>query len=174
MGEDQRQVLSLAQQRGVDVLAVAVVTITLKGRIIDATLSVRLIDVATEKRLWTGATLSSNQVKIAMARGQDPSSELIESLKEYLEKHLQLEAKPTLDKAKVRERLDKLVKDDGVNPLPMLFELRYYQQRGVLTAKEAEPYYKTLVGLEDAEAMASGTPEQRQRLITRYLPMTAN
>jgi hypothetical protein len=171
VGEDLKEVISLARQQGMDVAAVAVVTISLRGRIVDASLSVRLIDVATEKRLWTSPTLNSNQVKVAMARGQDPASEMLEEMKGYLESKFELIERPALDKEKVKQRLEKLVSDNTESPLPLLLETRFYQRQGAITVKEAEEYYRSLVGLEESAAMASGTEDQRRQIIQRYLPM---
>jgi hypothetical protein len=170
VGGDLKEVLSLARQRGIDVLAVAAVTISLRGRSIDASLTVRLIDVATEQRLWTSPLLNSSRVKLAISRGQDPASEMVAGIKDYLDSKFEMTERPALDKAKVIERLDALVQDDGNNPLPLLFEVRYHQRHGMVTPAQAEAYYKTLVGLEDAAALATGTEEQRRSILERYVP----
>jgi hypothetical protein len=40
----------------------------------------------------------------------------------------------------------------------------------MVTPAQAEAYYKTLVGLEDAAALATGTEEQRRSILERYVP----
>jgi hypothetical protein len=166
----------LAEQRGVDVLLIANVTFKVYGvnRTVDANLALRLVDVAGERAgfLWTSKTLSSNQVKAALNRGQDPTRDVIRSFTEYLEVNCHLQDKPALDAAKVRQRIESLVKQES-NPLPALVEVRYYQLKGALTPHQAEQYYQRLLDAESGSVLAGGSAEDRRRVIERFLPRSA-
>jgi hypothetical protein len=176
VGTDARAVMSLAQQRGVDVLLIANVAFKVFGvnRTVDANLTVRLVDVATEKRLWASKMISSNQVKAARSRNQpDPSRDLVRGLSEYLETNFQLQDKPSLDSTKARLRAEAVAREEPTNPLPALVEVRYYQLKGLLTPLQAESCYQRLVDAENAGVLANGKAEERQRVIERFLPRTA-
>jgi hypothetical protein len=172
MGTDLRQLQALAQQKGIDVLLVAAVAVKISGlnRSMDAQLTVRLIDVATEKRLWGSKTLSSNQVKAAINKGQNPFGETISSLTDYLEHNLQSLDKPDLDNAKIRQRADAAAREETANSLPVLVEVRYYQLQGLLTPLQAELCYQRVVEIENASLLANGSAEERRRVIERLLP----
>ena len=150
----------------------AAVTIKVYGlnRSSDAQLTVRLIDVAAEKRLWGSKTLSSNQVKAALNKGQNPFGETISSLTDYVEHSLQSLDKPDLDNAKIRQRADAVAREEAANPLPALVELRYYQLQGLLTPLQAELCYQRVTDFESAGLLANGAPEERRRVIERFLP----
>jgi hypothetical protein len=115
--------------------------------------------------------LSSNQAKAAIAKGQDPSAELMKSLTDYLDKNMALKDKPDLDALKIRQRAETVAKEQG-NPLAALVEVRYYQLKGLLTPLQAEMCYRQLVDADHVEAMTNGTPEQRRKAIERFLPRT--
>ncbi len=161
VGTDPRAALSLAEKNGLDVVLIANVSFKIYGvnRTVDANLAMRLMDVATEKRLWSSKTLSSNQVKAALQRGQDPVKDLVRTLTEYVETHFHLQDRPALDAAKIRQRAEAMTREETVNPLPALLELRYYQRKGLLTGLQAEQAYQRVLDAASAPVMASGDPD---------------
>ena len=173
-GDNLKEVMSLAEQKGVDVVVVAAVSFKVTGinRNIDASLAVRIMDVATQKRLWSSPTLHSNAVKAAMRRGQDPGGELVSDFTEYLEKNFRFQEKPAIDKEEARRRAEALAREEPMNPLPALMEIRYYQHHELLTPIQAELFYQRLIGFDDAEAMATGNGQQRTRIIERFVPIS--
>ena len=170
LGTDLGQVQSMARQQGVDMLLVAVIVFKVYNRGMDAQLTLRLIDVATEKRLWTSKQLNSNQVKAAINKGQNPFGETINSLTDYLEHHFQPLDKPDLDNVKIRQRADAVAREETASPLPALVELRYYQLQGLITPLQAETSYQRIVEIENASLLADGSAEERRRVIERFLP----
>ena len=173
-GADLKEVMSLAEQKGVDVVVVAAVSFKVTGinRNIDASLAVRIMDVNTQKRLWSSPTLHSNAVKAAMRRGQDPGGDLVEDFTEYVQKNFRLQEKPGIDKEEARRRAEELARQEPSNPLPALMEIRYYQHHELLTPIQAELCYQRLIGFDDAEAMATGNSEQRTSILERFVPIS--
>ena len=82
---------------------------------------------------------------------------------------------PALKPEHVKRRLDGLFKD-GLSAadepdklLPVLAELRYYQSKQLLSAREAIAYYDRIVGAGKGQVLATGDATARRAVLEAWL-----
>ena len=164
------QLLERAVQSGLDLLVVMQVNVPNR---IEMTMRLKLVDVATGEALWSSKSLSNRKVATARQKGQDPLSELLDSLLTEIDDHYRLEAMPQMTAENVSGRVSSLLAGlEGLDPaarLPILVELRYYQAQGLLTPEAAADAYEQILGKPEARELATQDGPGRKSLVETWL-----
>jgi WD40 repeat protein len=172
---NQHDLIRDAEQSGLDVLAVFHLTVKAVGLSLktDTTMRVRLVDVADGEVLWSSSSLSSSRATAARRSGADPLGQLLASILAELDSGYRLQPMPALAPKHVEGRLAALeeriegLEQDAL--LPVLVELRYYQQRNLLPPERLVAVYEKIIGPENAPILAAGDGTQRRQVLEKWL-----
>ena len=163
----------IAAAEGVDVL----VTASLLAKPVHGanqwTLSLQLIDLMKNVVLWKSEPLNTLVGKtrpFASDEGQRALAKVLDDLTAYIDANFILVDMPDLTAESVRKRANALAAwPKGVNPLPALAELRYYESLKLLTAKELTEPFSAILGDEDGLTLATGPEEARRKVVQKLL-----
>ncbi len=75
--------------------------------------------------------------------------------------------------AQIQDRARSLISRRYENPLPALTELRYYAWKRLITPDQLAACYRRIVGDANGSILATGSEEERLRVIEQWLPATA-
>lgn len=113
-----------------------------------------------------------DNIKVAQAMSSrssdDPIAELVEKVTQSMD-NVVLTDMPALTPELVAKRAEHLAATATENPLPSLMELRYYEWKGLIKPEQLSAAYTRLVG-EDGAKLATGTEDERRKIVERWLP----
>jgi hypothetical protein len=132
----------------------------------DATLLIRILDVANGKELWRSEKLTTGRMLAARRRGlRDPGLDLAEAALLKIEQDFVLKPVPELKPDVAQKRAEKITSTPTQGKLAVLAELRFYENQGWLTSGQAMEYYSRLLGPQDAAAFMSERLKERQEVV---------
>ncbi len=175
LGEgSQENMLNDARGAGIDLLLMIDVNVQVtRNWLASHTLTFRVVNVDDGETLHTSRPL--NNIKIyrsrESAKRDDPVDLAAMKFGDYVdEKMLFVEMPPALRPKHVLGRVQTLTSDEHDNPLPVLTEIRYYHTRSLITDEELADAYAQILGDERAQALITGTPEQKKDALRRWTP----
>ena len=175
LGEgSQEDMLNDARGAGIDLLLMIDVNVQVtRIGLASHTLTFRVVNVDDGETLHTSRPL--NNIKIyrsrESAKRDDPVDLAAMKFGDYVdEKMLFVEMPPALRPKHVLGRVQTLTSDEHDNPLPVLTEIRYYHTRSLITDEELADAYAQILGDERAQALITGTPEQKKDALRRWTP----
>ena len=174
VGEGQsKQLVERARQQDLDVLLVFDVraSITRKGVPLNNT-KMTLVDVTSGRDLFEGKGINNIQVNSERQKesATDPIVEAVNELFAVVDARLAMREMPDLKATHAQRRVAKLVQSRAANPLPVLVEMHYYEARRLITTEQLAQAYQQLLGEAPGSMLATGTADQREEAISRWLP----
>ena len=172
----QPALIDAAKRQGLGAAVVANLTfrpLGLTGRT-ETRMTVRLIDVAEGKVLWTSKMLTSTKIAAAQRTGGDPAGELVRAVMDEVDKSFVLVPMPSLEPVHVKGRVQRLAEGlsqekDPDKLLPVLAELRYYVVKQLLTSGEATELFDRILGTGKGGVLATGSPAERRTALSEWL-----
>ncbi len=163
------ELLDTARQAGVDGVIVLELSRQIVGRKSDALLKARVSDVAGDPQWSSPQSLSSAR----LAAQPDLAPQLVDAfvgeLMNQIDAKYKLQPMPAVKPEQVKDRVDRLTKAKFADVLTALTELRYYQAKGLLTPDAATAAYRTWLGDESAQLLATGSGRQRRTAVQQWL-----
>lgn len=132
---------------------------------------VQIIDVVTDRVLWTWQPSGASAMGLAVRPGQDPAGAPVAEILAYIRDRCELLPMPQLDAERVQTRLKELEAEKArpENHLPILVELRYYQLKQLLSVEETARQNGTILGPDQGKLLATGEPILRRQLLEAWL-----
>ncbi|MCP4082284.1 MAG: hypothetical protein GY743_18790 [Planctomycetaceae bacterium] len=133
-----------------------------------------LYSVKTGEALDTGSkSLSNLAVASAREKGRDDpvELELDKVFAEMADKDYKSKELPSsLDSDIANKRYQYLLKKEYENPLPILIEIKFYQDSGFVTKNDYIAACEQLLGDTEAQDLIDGNLKQQERALEKYLP----
>ncbi|MDG2014701.1 MAG: hypothetical protein P8J33_14435 [Pirellulaceae bacterium] len=133
-----------------------------------------LYSVKSGESLDTGSkSLSNLAVASAREKGRDDpvEQELDKVFAEMADKEYKSKELPSsLDSDIANKRYQYLLKKEYVNPLPILIEIKFYQDSGLITKNDYMAACEQLLGDVEAQDLIDGDLKQQERALEKYLP----
>ncbi len=175
-GEDRGEVLAAARERDVDVVILLKLEFQAahhrkkKGAAsaaggpasMSATLSARIVDVASGTPGWSSDSLSNKNNATVEKDAIEWADDSFRQIDEF-----RLQSVPDdLDEKQVDKRMDELEKKKLAKPLPALLEVRYYQVKGLITVERANAFFTQILG-EQGNLLTSDDAKERKRALEK-------
>jgi len=171
-----------AQKENIDVLVhVSITARAIKGRSGQETwqssLSVKVLDAVKNETIWPSKTINSAPppgtplAKTAKPEeyGERAIRNLLGDFNAIVDAKLALTEMPQLTAEMARSRAEYLASMQHQNPLPALFELRYYEQQKLLTTDELAQFYGQILGEQTGPRLAKGSEQDRRQILAKWL-----
>jgi hypothetical protein len=181
---DGNKARDAAAAEGIDVALVVDVSAKKSARA-DQVLTVAELsyrDMVADRSLWGyDKKLNENIVEAERKRGRDPLADAVGDAVKSLDEKIRLEDFPAIKPETARNRADNLVKQatepgkpmTAEGKLPILFELRFYAWKKLLTDEQLQTFYGKLLGNPDeGKKLAAGAPAERRTVVNAMLPQT--
>jgi hypothetical protein len=172
-----------AQAEGLDLAIVIEVTVLSgRGDQARAVAEVSLRDVVADRPLWHfKKKLNKNLVDPKKKSGSDLIDEAVGETMKAIDDTIRLEEFGQITPVQAATRAENLVKQatdpskpvTAENKLPVLFELRFYAAKKLLTDEQLKGFYEKLLGnADEGKKLATGTPAERRAAVNNLLPQT--
>jgi hypothetical protein len=174
VGEGQsKQLVERARQQDLDVLLVFDVraSLTRKGVPLNNT-KMTLVDVTSGRDMFEGKDINNIQIDAERQKesATDPVVEAVSELFAVVDARLAMREMPDLKATHAQRRVAMLAQSRAANPLPVLVEMHYYEARRLITTEQLAQAYQQLLGEAPGAMLATGTADQREEAISRWLP----
>ena len=148
------------------------VKVNTKTNLVTNDTKIVLIDVAKGGRLYAGKLMNNFKVQKARAENKDDGVQKeIESLFAYIDESLTMCPPPdVLNSELIKKRVASLVGRKTEDPLPVLTEIRYWHRRNLLDDEGLAAAFSAMLSPEIGARLATGSEEERQAIVKRWLP----
>jgi hypothetical protein len=162
----QRDLINRAKQEQLDVLVIFDVNVSPTRTTVQNSTKIMLYDLSKGESLHASKILKNVVVEAARkdAKG-DPVEEVIERFFTVVDSTFKLEDLPAaLNEGNVTARVQKLTDSPPTNKLATLLEIAFWQDRGLLSAENAQAATEKILG------PAASDPAKRKAAIEKLLP----
>lgn len=169
----QKELMTTAKKEGLDALVIFDINVSPSRNFIGNNTKMMLWDVSKNEALHSSKILKNTAVEVARkeAKGTDPVEEVMERFFAVVDATYMLDDLPMqLNETNVAARVQKLTETPPAEKLPLLLEITFWQQRGLLSPESAAVAYEKLLGPDGAKLL--GTPEERMSVMKKLLPKT--
>ncbi len=134
-----------------------------------------LLSTHSDKPIGATATLEALEVdrKMATKGDNDEVAKNLTTLFKKVDSTAKLVDLPALKPASAQARIKSLIEKKTKDPLPTLMEIKLFHSLGLLNNEERDAAYQLTVG-GNGLAFVSGTPEDRDFVLSPMLPLTSN
>ena len=162
------RLLATATERDLDAVMLFELNSRLVGNNRVHSLQVRLFQGGESQPVWQSKQLSLTYLDFAAARADDLRSELLYTVNSRIDDLYVLKEIPALKPEHMTSRVQALMKDKIVRPLPYLFEVRYYHVNGRINNQQAAALYDRVIPGKGKE-LAEGTENERRQILRQFL-----
>lgn len=170
----QKELFERARADGIDVVVIIDVKLRVNTSVglvtNDSTLSLR--DTKSSEIYHTTKKFNNIAIQKLRADGkEDGVDKELAALFEIIDAKFKMADLPAVVNAKVAaNRVANLAKEGHDNPLPVLAEARMYHQKGLLEESELFAAYEEILGVDSGRLLATGTEEDKEKVLSRWLP----
>ena len=136
------------------------------------TTSMKIVDLATEKNVFSSKSLKDTTVKEENDEGEDPvKDQVARAFSTYADASFRATDLPGgLNESAVKKRVGRLLRDKSGQPLAAAVEIISYYKSELLTAELAETAVTRLFGSDDAKVLVDGAAADRLEFLKTVLP----
>ncbi len=168
-----------ATDQGVDLLLIFDVDVSRSSRtgVVKTSTKALIVDIVKGEVIARMKSLSNVTVQKAVAKGDDPVGEWLDSFVEKLDdssdgfvmSNLPPGLKPEHAKARVQRLAADYASSPG-NPLPVLAEVALYYSRNLIDDDTRTAVYQQILGKQPGEQLSLGNAKERMAVLQRWLP----
>jgi hypothetical protein len=170
----QKELLELAKLNGLDLLAVFDVTVSVSSQDEPKNSTMLTVyDVKTGEKVVSTRHLTNLAYAKAREEGRDDQieTELDKIFQENTDTKYKASAMPDTLKADIAaSRVARLLEQEYTNPLPVLAEIRYYMESGLISESDFLSAAEKLIGPENAKKLGDSDVAVREEAIKPWLP----
>ncbi len=167
------ELLEAAKAHGLDLVAVFYVSVQTSTKSEDkTTASITILDVKTGEVVAETKRINTTAYAKAVADGGDDpiEDELDKLFPQATDKKYKVAEWPNISGEAAAKRVDKLLQQKHQNPLPVLAEIRHYQEAGLITKDEFLSAAEALIGADNARKLVDGQIADREIALKAWLP----
>lgn len=167
------ELLEMAKAHGLDLVAVFYVSVQTSTKSEDkTTASITILDVKTGEVVAETKRINTTAYAKAVADGGDDpiEDELDKLFPQATDKEYKVAEWPNISGEAAAKRVDKLLQQKYQNPLPVLAEIRHYQEAGLITKDEFLSAAEALIGADNARKLVDGQIADREIALKDWLP----
>lgn len=137
-----------------------------------STTSMKIIDLASEKNVFSSKALKDTKVKEENDEGDDPvKDQVARAFSNYADSSFRAQDLPGgLNESAVKKRVGRLLKNKSGQPLAAAVEIISYYKSELLTAELAETAVTRLFGSDEAKVLVDGASADRLEFLKTVLP----
>jgi hypothetical protein len=169
----KNELLERARAHGLDLLAVFDVGIQFSSRDeAKNTTMLTIIDVKTGEDVIQTRKLNTAAYSKALESGKENpiEMELDKAFPDKTDKEFKCSELPNISDEAASRRIEALLESAPANPLPVLVEIRYYLDQGLISKSDYVAAAEALIGPENARKLVDGDIKQREEALHDWLP----
>ena len=165
----RKEILAAARRVGLDVVVIASFNITVRSVFRETRMTIQVIDVESGRHLFQSGVLEARPLR---APSPAAAAAIAIASQAWIDFNLKLKLiDDDLKRSDISSRVLALgTSTQPTNPTVFLTEVRFYQDRQLVSVKEAVELYSKVLTREDAEILANGLFAERRAMLKRVLP----